>query len=108
MQVKGESHAGTYGRAVLEGLKQPREIWVDDRRIENVASDPAFAGAARGVAAVYDLQHKEADACLMQDPETGEKINVSHMIPCSRQDLARRRAGLENRCLFGRPDGPYA
>ena len=83
------------GSEFLAGLNQPREIWVDDRRIASIASDPAFAGAARGVAAVYDLQHKEADACLMPDPETGEKINVSHMIPRSRQDLARRRAGLE-------------
>ena len=83
------------GAQFLEGLKQPREIWVGDRKIKGVADDPAFAGAARGVAAVYDLQYKEADACLMPDPETGEKINVSHMIPRSRQDLARRRAGLE-------------
>ena len=60
------------GAQFLEGLRQPREIWVDDRKIENVAGDPAFAGAARGVAAVYDLQHKEAEACLMPDPETGE------------------------------------
>ena len=46
------------GAQFLEGLKQPREIWVGDRKIESVADDPAFAGAARGVAAVYDLSIK--------------------------------------------------
>ena len=31
----------------------------------------------------------------MPDPETGEPINVSHMIPRSRDDLERRHDGLE-------------
>ena len=32
---------------------------------------------------------------LLADPETGEKINVSHMIPRSREDLVCRHAALE-------------
>ena len=83
------------GAEFLEGLKQDREVWLGDRRVVSVADDPALAGAAAAVADVYDLQHSEADTCLFPDPETGEAINVSHMIPQSKDDLARRRAGLE-------------
>ncbi len=54
-----------------------------------------MSGAAHAIAAVFDLQHERADVCLMPDPETGEPINVSHMIPRSRADLERRHAGLQ-------------
>ena len=43
---------------------------------------------------VFDRQHEYADDCLMPDPETGEPINVSHMIPRSKEDLQRRHRGL--------------
>ena len=44
------------------------------------------ARTRRGVRSA--AQH--ADRCLMPDPETGEPINVSHMIPRSRDDLRKR------------------
>ena len=43
---------------------------------------------------MFDLQHEFPDDCLMPDPETGEPINVSHMIPRSIEDLKRRHRGL--------------
>jgi 4-hydroxyphenylacetate 3-monooxygenase len=82
------------GEQFLDGLRSDREIWVDGQRVRDVTSHPAFAGAARTMAELYDLQHRYADDCLMPDPETGEPINASHMIPRSRADLARR-----HRCL---------
>ena len=82
------------GKQFLDGLRTEREIWVDGARVRDVADHPAFAGAARTVAELFDLQHRYADDCLMPDPETGEPINVSHMIPRSKADLERR-----HRCL---------
>jgi len=83
------------GKEFLHGLKDDRQIWVGSERVRDVASHSAFAGAARSVAALFDLQHEAADVCLMPDPETGELINVSHIIPRSREDLVRRHACLE-------------
>ena len=61
------------------------------------------------LAAVYDLQHEAADDCLVPDPETGEPINVSHLIPRSRDDLDRRhRAPAAHRRVHGRPHGAHA
>ena len=83
------------GEDFLRGLKDDRRVWVGDDRVSDVAGHPAFAGAARFVASLFDLQHEAAAVCLMPDPETGEPINVSHLIPRSRQDLERRHACLE-------------
>ncbi len=92
--------AARTGKEFLAGLRSKREVWVGDDRVDDVASHPAFAGAARTLAALFDLQHRAANACLMPDPETGEPINVSHMIPRSRADLERRHACLERIAEF--------
>jgi aromatic ring hydroxylase len=83
------------GEQFLRGLRDDREIWVDGERVRDVASHPALGGAAHAVAGVFDLQHEHADVCLLPDPETGEPINASHMIPRSRADLERRHVCLE-------------
>lgn len=83
------------GAEFLRGLKAPREVWVEDERVTDVTTHPAFTGAAHALAEVFDLQHQAADICLMPDPETGEPINVSHMLPRSKADLEKRHRGLE-------------
>ncbi len=83
------------GRQFLDGLKAPREIYVGNEKVTDVASHPALRGGAEELAAVFDLQHAEAERCLIPDPETGELINASHLIPRSREDLFKRHAALE-------------
>jgi 4-hydroxyphenylacetate 3-monooxygenase len=88
------------GREFLKGLSKPREIWVGDDKVSDIASHPAFAGAAKTIAQIFDLQHQARDVCLMTDPETGEPINLSHMIPRSLDDLKRRHACLQKIAEF--------
>lgn len=83
------------GAQFLRGLKDTREIWVGSEKVSDVADHPAFAGAAHGLAGVFDLQLAHPEDCMMPDPETGEQISVSHLIPRSKQDLARRHTCLE-------------
>jgi 4-hydroxyphenylacetate 3-monooxygenase oxygenase component len=87
--------AARTGGQFLQGLRDRRELWVGGDRIRSIADHPALTGAAHALAEVFDLQHAAADLCLMPDPETGEPINVSHMIPQSHDDLQRRHRGLE-------------
>jgi 4-hydroxyphenylacetate 3-monooxygenase len=82
------------GKEFLKGLRGAREVWVDGERVSDVVDHPKLRGAAHALAEVYDLHHEHADICLMPDPETGEPIPVSHMIPRSRADLARRGKAL--------------
>jgi 4-hydroxyphenylacetate 3-monooxygenase len=82
------------GEQFLKGLRGPRAVWVDGERVADVADHPKLGGAARALAEIYDLQHAHADTCLIADPESAEPIAASHMIPRSRDDLARRGKAL--------------
>ena len=83
------------GQQFLDGLRKTRRtVWLGDERVDDVTAHPELAGAASTLASVFDRQHRYADDCLIPDPETGEPINISHMIPRSVQDLARRNRGL--------------
>jgi 4-hydroxyphenylacetate 3-monooxygenase oxygenase component len=82
------------GEQFLKGLRKPREVWVDGEKVQDVVSHPKLCGAAHALAEIFDLQHIEKASCLMPDPETGEPIAVSHMIPRSREDLAKRAKAL--------------
>ncbi len=83
------------GSQFLEGLqKTSRAIWVDGERIADVTQHPKLTGAAQSLASIFDRQHEFADECLVPDPETGEAINISHMIPRSHEDIRRRHQGL--------------
>jgi len=92
--------AARTGREFLDGLSKPREIWVGDDKVTDIVSHPAFAGAANTIAQIFDLQHQAHDVCLMPDSETGEPINVSHMIPRSLADLERRHKCIETIAEF--------
>ncbi|MBS0643851.1 MAG: 4-hydroxyphenylacetate 3-hydroxylase [Proteobacteria bacterium] len=82
------------GREFLDGLRDQRELWVNGELVRTPVDHPAFSGAAYALAGVLDLQHQFADNCLMPDPETGEPIAVSHMIPRSKDDLTRCHRAL--------------
>src|SRR5476649_1604994 len=82
------------GEQFLKGLRGPRAVWVDGERVRDVVDHPKLTGAAHALAEVYDLQHTHAAECLTPDLETGEAIPVSHIIPRTREDLARRHTAL--------------
>jgi 4-hydroxyphenylacetate 3-monooxygenase len=80
------------GDQYLAGLKgEGREIWLEGERIEDPATHPKLEGAARSLARLFDLQHEEPDTFLMESPDTGQPVNVTHIQPKSRDDLERRR-----------------
>ena len=87
--------AARTGEQFLRGLRDRRELWVGGEQVTSIVDHPALRGAAQALADVFDLQHSEAATCLMPDPETGEPINVSYLIPRSREDLQRRHRCLE-------------
>jgi 4-hydroxyphenylacetate 3-monooxygenase len=83
------------GEQFLKGLQEtPRTLWLEGKRIDDVTSEPRLSAAAKTLASVFDRQHTYADDCLIPDPETGEPINISHMLPRSIEDLRRRVRGL--------------
>ncbi len=83
------------GDQFLQGLRSTkRQLWLDGERVDDVTVHPALAGAARTLSGVFDRLHAYPEECLVPDPETGEPLNVGHMIPRSVDDLKRRNRGL--------------
>lgn len=84
------------GAEYIESLKDGRSVYIDGEKVEDVTTHPAFRGAVRSVAELYDFAADPANAELMttESPYGGERVNVAHMIPRSREDLVRRRQGL--------------
>src|SRR5262249_40882630 len=94
-ELGGRGMGARTGSQFLEGLrKTKREIWVDGERIDDVTTHPKPTGGPESLAAMFDRQHKYAAECLFIHPETGERTNVSHMIPRSKDELRHRHAGL--------------
>lgn len=84
-----------HGEEYLQRLRRTtREIWLDNERVDDVVGHPSLRGGAEAIAAYYDLQFERSDTMLIDDPETGESINISHMQPRSVDDLRRRGDGL--------------
>ena len=87
--------AARAGKQFLERLRSTkRQLWLEGERVDDVTAHPALAGAAHTLAGVFDRQHAFPDDCLIPDPETGEPINIGHMIPRSVDDLKHRNRGL--------------
>jgi 4-hydroxyphenylacetate 3-monooxygenase oxygenase component len=84
------------GQQYLDDLaRDAREIWLDGEKVTHPLENPQLAEGARSIARVYDLQHEHADEVLFPSPKTGEPVNVSHIIPRTREDLERRRRSFE-------------
>jgi 4-hydroxyphenylacetate 3-monooxygenase oxygenase component len=88
--------AARTGQQFLDGLRgDAREVWLNGEKITHPLDHPQLEAAARSMAAVYDLQHEHADQMLAPSPDDGRLVNVTHLIPRSREDLERRRRAVE-------------
>lgn len=80
------------GEQFLAGLRsEAREIWLEGEKVADPSAHPKLQGAARSLARVFDLQHSEPDTFLMESPDTGKPVSVTHVLPKSKDDLERRR-----------------
>ena len=81
------------GKQVLDGMRDDREVWSDGARVRDVTTDPRFAGGARTLAELYDLQNEPdlIDSMTYESPTSGERVGLSFIEPRSADDLTRRR-----------------
>src|SRR5947207_1642786 len=93
MAISAEKTTGARtGEQFLAGLRSgEREVWLEGEKITDPSAHPKLAGAAASLARLYDLQHEDPDVFLMDSPDTGQKVSVTHIHPKSREDLERRR-----------------
>jgi len=87
------------GKQFLQRLDStPRELWYGDEKITgSVSSHPAFAGVAKSIASLYDIQSEPelSDLMTYESPTSGKRVGVSFLQPRTREDLARRTAMMK-------------
>jgi len=81
------------GAEYVAGLRDQRSVWVNGEAVEDVTTHPGFRGSIAGMAGYFDWQHRFPDECLIETD--GGLTSVSHLIPKSREDLAKRHRGLK-------------
>ena len=100
------------GEEYVASLSDGRTVIVDGERVEDVSTHPAFAASVASVAQLYDVSNDPANRELMtyESPSDGRPVNLSWLIPRSKEDLRARRLATEHWAkqsfgLFGRsPD----
>ena len=82
------------GAEFTAGLRDQREVWLGNERVEDVTTHPAFRAAVESIAQLYDMQHDPAyrDTLCYPSPTSGKPVGLSFLIPRTRDDLVRRRA----------------
>src|SRR6185312_6495401 len=96
MATTEEQTAARTGEQFLAGLNAgEREIWLDGERIAHPLEHPDLRSAALSMARVFDLQHEHAGEMLAPSPDDGRLVNVTHLIPRTKDDLERRRRAVE-------------
>jgi 4-hydroxyphenylacetate 3-monooxygenase len=100
------------GSQYWASLKDGRRIHIDGEQVTDVTTDARFAGAARTVAGLLDMQHdaRLCDTMTYVSPTTGDRVGLSYVEPKSRDDLVARRGCIAQwmnatQGMFGRsPD----
>ncbi|MGH7062396.1 MAG: 4-hydroxyphenylacetate 3-hydroxylase N-terminal domain-containing protein, partial [Stellaceae bacterium] len=85
------------GQRYIESLRDGREVWIDGEPVADVTTHPAFCDMVGELARVYDLQNspRYSDEMTCRDPDTGNRISVSWLLPRSAADLRRKRRNSE-------------
>jgi 4-hydroxyphenylacetate 3-monooxygenase len=100
------------GKEFLDGLHDDRQIFMEGERIKDVTKDRRFAGAAKSLAELFDMQHEPAlrEKMTFASPWSGDPVGLSFIEARSVDDLIRRRGmiklWMDRTCgMFGRsPD----
>ncbi len=78
------------GQQHLEGLRDGREVYIGDEKVDDVTTHPAFARAAQTVAKLYDMKHDPEHQDTLSYEENGERYSAWFLQAKSKDDLRKR------------------
>src|SRR6266542_3293061 len=81
------------GAEYIASIRDSRTVYINGERVADVTEHPAFRGAVRSIAQLYNLsaspEHRET--MTFPSPATGEPVNKCFLLPRTPEDLAARR-----------------
>jgi 4-hydroxyphenylacetate 3-monooxygenase len=84
------------GAEHIASLRDGRTVYIDGRKVEDVTEHPAFRGAVRSAAALYDYQARPENLEAMTFLPSGatKRVNRCWQAPRSYEELVTRRKAL--------------
>ena len=78
-------------------MKDDRDISIEGERVKDIAGDPRFAGGARAMARLMEMQHTPEYTEIMtyDSPDTGDRVGMTHLQPRSRDDVIARNDAIK-------------
>jgi 4-hydroxyphenylacetate 3-monooxygenase len=81
------------GADKLERMRDGRVVYIGAERVEDVTAHPAFRGAARTIADLYEFKRSPEQKDVLSFEENGERYSIYYLRPKNQNDLRRRTAG---------------
>ncbi len=83
------------GKQYRESLRDDREVYMDGKRVLDVATHPQFKPLIDIRARIYDLQHEAEFQDLMTFKEDGERFPVGNQIPLEEAHWQAKRKAVD-------------
>ncbi|MFC5404802.1 4-hydroxyphenylacetate 3-hydroxylase family protein [Cohnella soli] len=85
------------GKKFLDSLRDGRNVWIDDERVENLPEHPAFSGTLDTIGGLFDLldDPKRRDNIGFAVPGREAYAHSSFLVPYSQEDLAKRSQAFD-------------
>ncbi|MBK3494760.1 4-hydroxyphenylacetate 3-monooxygenase, oxygenase component [Viridibacillus sp. YIM B01967] len=91
--------AAITGKQYIDRINRLKtNVWIDGKPVTgNISEHPAFKGIMQSQAALYDIQHDASLKGVMTypSPTTGDQVGLSFLQPKTKEDLAKRRAMVQ-------------
>ncbi|MFZ6746203.1 4-hydroxyphenylacetate 3-hydroxylase N-terminal domain-containing protein [Undibacterium sp. JH2W] len=84
------------GQEFKQSLRDDRVIFYQGKQLEDVTTHFATAGGINQIAEIYDEQlNEDSEGLLTYKRDDGRMATMSYMVPRTKEDLIRRRAGIK-------------
>ncbi len=82
------------GDEYRESIRDGREVWIDDERVEDVPSHPAFKPIVDIRARIYDMAHESRYRDTMSYLDGDERFAIGLKLPKTQEDWALKRESV--------------
>ncbi|MED1796729.1 4-hydroxyphenylacetate 3-hydroxylase N-terminal domain-containing protein [Brevibacillus nitrificans] len=80
------------GQQYKEGLRSPREVYINGERVTDVTQYPAFRRPIEAIAKLYDMKHdpRHQATLTFPSPTTGDLCDICFMPPKNAEELRKK------------------
>ena len=86
---------------VINRLRElPPALYHRGKKVEDITSEPGLKNGVLSLASLYDHQWEHEATSLFTSPTTGDKVNITFMVPRTREELTAIGDAMYQRARF--------